>query len=373
MSGYKILYFVTEDWYFCSHRLPLAVAAKEAGYDVIVVTRVRNHGDVIRQAGLRLIPIELSRRGINPFTEFQLVLRLVSIYRHEKPDIVHHVAMKPALHGSLAALISNVRNTVNALAGLGWLFSSRSKGAKFLSTIVSIVFRILLNRGQVIVQNPDDQQFLLHLGIKESRLNLIRGSGVDIHLFIPQPEPFGVFTVILATRMLWDKGVGEFVEAARILRSRGVNARFVLVGDSDTENRAAIAQQQLKAWDDEKVIEWWGQRNDMPEVFASSHLVCLPSYYREGIPKVLLEAAACGRALISTDTPGCREIVRHGVNGVLVPIRDPNALADAIESLFNNDSLRHTMAAKSIEIAQAEFSQERVIADTFNVYRKLLN
>jgi len=367
----RVVYFVTEDWYFCSHRLPLAIAAREAGFDVTVITRVRKHGRAIQDAGLRLIPLELSRRGINPLSELRLTLRLTAIYQRERPDIVHHVAMKPVLHGSLAAWLAGTPHIVNAVAGLGWLFTSRSAGARILGTMIGAALRLLLNRGTVIVQNPDDQAFLIRLGVEPSRLVLIRGSGVDTRRFAPQPEPAGTPTVILASRMLWNKGVGEFVEAARMLRGRGVDARFVLVGDSDDENRAAISRTQLKTWHDENAVEWWGQRDDMPEVLAQSHIVCLPSY-REGLPKVLLEAAANGRAVITADTPGCREIVRDGINGLLVPAHDATALADAMESLLADPERRREMARRGIEIVRAKYSQEIVLAKTLDIYSEQL-
>jgi len=372
MNSPKLLFLVTEDWYFVSHRLPLAVAARQAGYAVTVVTRVGEHGHTIRNAGLRLIPIELSRRGKNPFPEMMLVAGLIAIYRRERPDIVHHVAMKPVLYGSLAARLAGVRHVVNALAGLGWLFTSESRLANVLGRGVRVAFRKLLNRGAVIVQNPDDMKWLVDLGIESSRIHLIRGSGVDVNRFALTPEPDGEPVVMLASRMLWHKGVGEFVAAARNLKQRGVAVRFVLVGDPDPANPASIPRGLLESWHAEGVMEWWGHRNDMAQVFAQSHLVCLPSYYREGLPKVLLEAAACGRAIVATDMPGCREIVRHGDNGLLVPPRDPLALAQAIATLVEDPALRAQMGARGRQLAVNEFSSERITGEVLALYQTLL-
>jgi len=369
MNPPKLLFLVTEDWYFVSHRLPLAVAARQAGYEVTVVTHVGEHGNTIRDAGLRLIPIELSRRGKNPFSEMMLIVRLIAIYRRERPDIVHHVAMKPVLYGSLVARFAGVRHVVNALAGLGWLFTSESRLAVALGRGVLFAFRMLLNRGAVIVQNPDDMRWLVVLGIEPSRIHLIRGSGVDVNRFSLTLEPNGEPVVVLASRMLWDKGVGEFVAAAKNLKQRGVAARFVLVGDPDPANPASIPPGLLESWHAEGVIEWWGHRNDMVQVIAQSHLVCLPSYYREGLPKVLLEAAACGRAIVTTDMPGCREIVSHGDNGLLVPPRDEAALTDALQALLQDPDRRIHMGARGRERAIQEFSVDKVVAETLALYR----
>ena len=371
MRAPKLLFLVTEDWYFVSHRLPLAVAACQAGYEVTVVTRVGEHGHTIRNAGLRLIPIEQIRRSKYPFLEMMLVARLIAIYRRERPDIVHHVAMKPMLYGSLAARLAGVRHVVNALAGLGWLFTSESRFAHVLGRGVRFAFRKLLNRGTVIVQNPDDMQWFIDLGIESSRIHLIRGSGVEVKRFAPTPEPNGEPVVVLASRMLWDKGVGEFVAAARNLKQRGVAGRFVLVGDSDPANPASIPLGLLESWHAEGVIEWWGHRNDMVQVFAQSHLVCLPSY-REGLPKVLLEAAACGRAIVTTDMPGCREVVSHGDNGLLVPPRNEAALADALQTLLQDPERRSRMGTRGRGRAVQEFSVDKVVAETLALYRGLL-
>jgi len=374
MSRPKILYFITEDWYFCSHRLPLALAARDAGYDVAVVTNVNEHADVIRRAGIRLIPFDLSRKGMNPASELAVLARLVALYRKEKPDIVHQVAMKPVLYGSLAARLSGVSRVVNALAGLGYIFTSDQPKARFLRPVIGSAFRGLLNsrRSRLILQNQDDRaKFIRKRFISEKRIRLIRGSGVDTAVFVPTPEPPGVPVVILPSRMLWDKGVREFVDAAGQLKKRGISARFVLVGDADPHNPSAIPTEQLTAWHAEGAVEWWGRREDMPAVFEQSHIVCLPSY-REGLPKVLLEAASCGRPIVTTDTPGCRDVVRQGENGLLVPVRGTAELADALQLLIEQPELRKKMGCKGREIVVSEFALEKVVAKTMNIYRELL-
>lgn len=369
MSGMrpKLLFFVTEDWYFCSHRLPLAVAAAKEGFEVVVITRVREHGDVIRHAGLRLISFEMSRRGWHLFRELAAVARLVGIYRRERPDIVHHVAMKPILYGSLAARLSGVPQVLNAFAGMGWVFTSISRNARLLRSLVSTAMRVLLVSTDAIVQNQDDAALIARWGVRG--IHLIRGSGVDTDLFVPTPEPEGPPLVLLPARMLWDKGVGEFVEMAGRLKAVGSEARFVLVGAPDPENPAAVPMAQLIEWQQQNLIEWWGARDDMPAVYAQAHIVCLPSY-REGLPKVLLEAAACGRAIVTTDTTGCRDAVANGDTGLLVPVKDAAALADAVHRLIREPETRRRMGALGRRRVIEHFSDGKIVAATLKLYRK---
>ncbi len=374
-SRKKILYFVTEDWYFCSHRLPLALAAKNAGYEVVVVTRVREHGNVIRSAGLKLVSLELDRTARGLLSQFKTVRNLISIYKKEKPDIVHHVAMMPVIYGSLVAKLTRVPAVVNALAGLGYIFTSSHLKARVIKTMISIAFRCLL-RGynyRTIFQNPDDRELLCQAGLLEEKGTvLIRGSGVDIDKFSPANTVDNqVPVVMLASRMLWDKGVGTFVEAARNLQLEGINAQFWLVGEGDSGNRNAVPIDQLKKWHDDKVIKWLGRCEDMVAVFSQIDIVCLPSSYGEGVPLVLIEAAACGKPIVTTDAPGCREIVRHNENGILIPQKNVEALIFALRDLIVDKSLRIKMGKKGREIACNEFSVEHVVGATLDVYKVL--
>jgi glycosyltransferase involved in cell wall biosynthesis len=366
----KLLFLVTEDWYFVSHRLSLAVAAREAGYDVAVATRARQHVEMIQRAGVRVIPFELSRRAGNPVLE---LLRLLSLYRSEHPDIVHHVALKPVFLGALAARLAGIPAQVNAVAGLGWLFISQGRKARWLSLSIRWILARLVNTPhcRVIVQNPDDAELLKEAGVTESYLRMIRGAGVDTSEFSPFPEPPEPICVVLASRILWDKGVSEFVKAARQLKKEGVKASFILVGKPDLDNPASVPEETLHAWQKEEVVEWWGHRDDMVAVFQSAHIVCFPSY-REGLPKVLLEAAACGRPIVTTDVPGCREVVREGVNGLLVPARNAQALSEALRCLIKNPELRAQMGRQSREIMLKDFSSEKVITQTLSVYKELI-
>lgn len=351
--------------------MPLAIAAINAGYEVCVLTQEHQHGDIIRKAGIRLIPFKMSRSSMNPFTEIAMFLRLLSVYKLERPDLVHHVAMKPVLYGSIAARIVGVSCVINALAGLGWLFTSSSGKASLLRRPLSLVLRMAMKHYISIVQNPDDVLALQQMGLHKHRIRMIRGSGVDTNIYTPRKLTDGIPLVILPARLLWDKGVGEFVEAARKIRQAGIVSRFALVGAPDPMNPASISVKQLNAWKEEGVVELWGQRNDMPDVYNQAQIVCLPSY-REGLPKSLIEAAASGRAIVTTDAPGCREVVRQGENGFLVPVGDVGALCDALLRLLSNAELCKTMGNKSRRIALDEFCLDRVVDTTLEIYQSCL-
>ncbi len=362
----RLLFVVTEDWYFVSHRLQLALSAKAAGYEVTVITRCSKQCEAIRAQGIEVIPFEMARRGLNPLGLMREVLALACIYRQLKPDIVHHVALRPVVVGGLAARLSGVRRVVSAIAGLGFAFTAGRDG--LLQAALRGLLRIALARGAVIVQNADDGAQVKRLGVAVQRLHLIAGAGVDVARFQPQHEPWGTPVVMLASRLLWDKGVGEFVAAARQLRGR---ARYVLVGAPDEGNPASVAEHDIAAWQGEGVVEWWGHREDMAATLKEASIVCLPSY-REGLPKVLLEAMACGKPCITTEAPGCRDAVRDGDNGLLVPVKDANALATAIARLLDDPELRRHMGERGRQRAVEEFSQERVIEATLSVYREVL-
>lgn len=365
----KLLFFVTEDYYFVSHRLALAVAAQADAYDVCVVTRVRECGDIIRGSGVRLIPFEIARSSLNPLGELFTLLRLIRIYRRERPDLVHHVAMKPVLYGSIAARLAGRPMVINAVAGMGWVFTSGSGATRWLERFVRGALKRALSTGTVIVQNPDDAQLLAGVGVPESQIRRVRGSGVDLRRFRPVTDIDDAPVVLLAARLLWDKGVGEYVAAARLLRKRGISARFLLAGQPDPVNPASVAASDVSAWVQEGVVEHVGWVTDMPGLLASVHIVCLPSY-REGLPKSLIEAAAAGKPIVTTDVPGCREAVRDGDNGLVVPSRDVQALADALERLIVDPVLRRQMGARGRARAEQEFGLDAVVQQTLAIYRE---
>ncbi len=370
----RILYLVTEDWYFCSHRLPVARAARDAGFEVVVATRVQDHGTQITDEGFRLVPLRWQRRSLHPWRELRVVAEVAGVYRHEKPDLVHHVALKPAVYGSVAARLARVPAAVNTVAGLGYVFTSRQWKARVLGGILKAAFRTLLKRPniRIILQNPDDRDLFAALcKPRPEQMVLIRGSGVDVEHFVPRPQPDDV-VVTMVSRMLWNKGVGDLVEAAKRLRGAGEPVRFLLVGSPDPENPASIPECQLTAWQEAGHVEWLGHRTDVADIWARSAIAVLPTTYGEGVPKCLLEAAACGRPIIATDTAGCREIVRDGENGLLVPTGDPGALVDAIRRLSRDPAMRADMGAKGRELVIGHFSEDTVVRQTLEVYRSLV-
>jgi glycosyltransferase involved in cell wall biosynthesis len=371
----KLLFVIAEDWYFWSHRLPIARAAQRNGYEVMIATRVRTYGQKIRDEGFQLIPLRLSRESYSPLNEFPAIHQLRQIYRNEEPDLVHQVGLKPILYGSIAALGQRNLRVINAFGGLGYLGASSTIKARYLRLAIWGAYRFLLNRPNhhVLLQNHEDKRLLItRLKVSPEKIAVIRGSGVDLDIFRPAQEPNGTPTVLLAARMLWNKGIEEFVEAAQLLRAKGVTARFAMVGDTDLGSPSAISRQQLLGWQCSGAVEWWGHQLDMPQVFRQANLVCLPSHGGEGVPKVLLEAAASGRAIVATDVPGCREIVRQDINGVLVSPRSPVTLAAAIEELLKDPGRRKRMGSCGREIAVSEFSQEAVVHQTLALYSELL-
>lgn len=369
-----LLFVVTEDWYFVSHRLSLARAALAAGYRVSVATRVRAHGAQIRAAGVDIIDVDFRRGGLNPLHDLRVLFDLIALYRRLEPDLVHHVALKPVVLGSFAARwIRNVA-IVNALGGLGYVFASPSRKASSLRPLVTRCLKISLGgrKSRLIVQNDDDRRLLTQRRIvNASAIRLVPGVGVDLRQYSHTDPASPPLLVVLPARMLKDKGVLEFVAAARALRHAGIAARFALVGAPDPENPASVSRAEIDAWVREGIVEDWGWRDDMPEVFRSAHVICLPSY-REGLPKVLLEAAAAGRAVVATDVPGCRDAVRHGVTGLLVPVRDEKSLAAAIRQLLVDEDQRNRFGANARMWAESEFAVERIIAQTLALYEELV-
>lgn len=368
MSARKILYLVTEDWYFVSHRLGLAIAAKESGFDVSVATRISKYRELIEDAGITLIETELSRRVGNPCLE---IAQIVKLYKRVRPDFVHHVALKPVLYGSIAAFLTRVPKVINAIAGLGWIFSSRSYRAYLLRVPLLFLLKRLLSRPNtsVIVQNPEDGDLLRRSGIRISAMHLIRGAGVDTDLFSPQPKCNSPIVVLLASRMLWSKGVGEFVSAAKILHAEGLKARFIIVGKPDLGNPNSIPLGILQEWGSGGYgVEWMGHQDNMPEIFRIAHIACLPSYYGEGIPKFLLESASCGLPIVTTNMPGCREVVSNGKNGFLVAPMNALELASALRCLILDGELRNLMAHHSRARALTEFSQSLIFPKIIDLY-----
>jgi lipopolysaccharide/colanic/teichoic acid biosynthesis glycosyltransferase len=360
---------------FYAYRMPLAKAATRAGFDVHVAAPPGRRKAAILAEGLTVHTLPMTRSGMNLYREATCVRHLYRLYRSVKPDLIHHLRLKPVLYGGIAAYAARVPAEVSMPTGLGHVFTAETIKTRLMRKMTlwgcKIAFRH--QNVRVIFQNPDDMEIFLHAKtLGKDRCALIRGSGVDISEFVATPEPPGQPVVVLAARMLRDKGIVEFVEAARILRQQGSQARFVLVGDTDPGNPTAISAAELEQWQAHGLIEWWGFRENMRSVLAQASIVCLPSY-REGVPKVLIEAAAAGRAIVAADVPGCREIVRHGQNGLLVPVKNAQALAESLSFLIDNPRLRVRMASKGRHLAVADFSMDRVITETFEIYRNVLS
>lgn len=370
----RLLYLVNIPRFFATHRLPLALAAQQAGYDVHVATSMYDEASIerIRAAGLPFYPLPLRQHSTSPLHELEALSAIVRLYRQLQPDIVHQVTIKAILYGGVAARLTGVPAVVNAVSGLGYVFIAPGAKVKLIRAGSLLIYRAALSHpnSRTIFQNPDDRDFFLRSRLlKPEQALVIKGSGVDVDVFQPEPEPEGPPVILFAGRLLWQKGAGEFVEAARRLQGR---ARFVIAGFGEAGNPLSVPPDKLEEWNSSGIIEWWGHRTDMPAVFAQSHIVCLPSSYGEGIPKVLIEAASCGRAIVTTDSPGCREITQHGENGLLVPVRDVDALCAALEKLIDNPALRQQMGAAGRRMVEAEFSLEQVNAQTLAVYQSLL-
>jgi glycosyltransferase involved in cell wall biosynthesis len=370
----RLLFVVTEDWYFVSHRLALAIAAKNAGYDVSVATRVDQHGAIIRDAGIGLHPVNFNRGGMRPLEEAACITSLVKLYREIKPDIVHHVAIKPVLYGALAARLSRIPAVVNALGGLGYVFSSNNRRASIIRLAVHPIMRFALGArtSRLILQNSGDRDRIVKAGLIDTKqIRLIRGAGVDPSQYLQTDTKIQPPLVILPARLLRDKGVGEFIEAIRLLRSKGVSARFALVGRPDPMNPASFTSEEIDRWTSEAIVENWGWRDDMANVYAQAQIVCLPSYH-EGLPKSLLEAAASGCAMVASDIPGCKEIVREGETGLLARPRDSKTLANALQMLIEDPGMRQRLGTRAKALVQESFSIARIAEETLQLYAELL-
>jgi glycosyltransferase involved in cell wall biosynthesis len=367
----KILLVANTDWYLYNFRLGLAQALRQRGDEVVLVSPNGPYAARLQEAGFRWVRFPMERRGLNPWTEWMTILRLYRLYRQEAPELVQHFTVKCVLYGSLACRMRGIKQVVNSVEGLGYVFTPGNGVRPWLRSIIKMIYRPALRGSWVIFHNPDDMEFFHKNRLADpQKMVMIRSSGVDLQKFSPRPYPEGVPLVILPARMLWDKGLKEFIEAAGLLRSEGIEARFALVGDVDEDNPMSVDTAQLKKWENEAVIEWWGWQEKMEDVYAQAAIVCLPSFYREGVPKALIEAAACGRPIVTSNVAGCREAVRQGENGLLVPVRDVPALAKALKQLLLDPDLRKKMGACSRKVAEEDFSIERINAETLAVYEK---
>lgn len=372
----KLLIIVNVDWFFYSHRLPVAIGALENGYEVHIATTFTSPScrELLSGKGFFLHELAFDRSGKNPISFLKNFIRIFKIFHLLKPDVVHLVTIQPVLLGGLAARAARTRRVVFAISGLGHIFLASSLPSRIRRLLVERLYRSALSikRRAVIFQNPEDQSMLSKIcSISVSESYLIPGSGVDLSVFSLKPIQEVQPLILMASRLLVTKGVREFVEAASILKNRGFAVRFQLIGDPDFSNPAAITLNELNDWRDQGLVEILGHRNDLNELMTQAHIVCLPSY-REGLPKVLCEAAACGRAVVTTDEPGCRDAIENGVTGLLVPSRDSLALSNALEYLLLNPDLIRSMGLAGRKRAEHFFDVNAAVNQHLDIYASLL-
>lgn len=370
----KIVYVVNVDWFFISHRLPLALHAIEEGDEVYLLTFDTGRKEELQQKGIHFVDIPFERSGSNPLHEIKCIRKLKQAYIRINPDIIHHITLKASLLGCIAAKLAHNGNVVNAISGFGYMFTEDRKG--LMQTVVKklIHFAFKSKSFSFILQNPDDVKSVKEMDlVPDDNIYLIKGSGVDLRVydyFVPQRHE--KVSCLFPARILRDKGVVEFIEAAMQLKNEYEGkVKFVLAGDCDEENPAVLHESELNSMLIPGYIEWIGYQKMMIPVFTSSDIVVLPSY-REGLPKSLIEACAIGRPIITTDAIGCRECVYDGENGFLVPVKDSESIAFALKKLFDNDELRLQMGKMSRKLAERDFSIDSVIEKTFAIYQNYI-
>lgn len=360
--------------FFLSHCLPLAVAAQKAGFEVHVATADGPDVQRIQSQGFTHHIVPFVRSGQNPLNELGTLLCLVKLFRRVKPAVVHLITIKPVLYGGIAARLTGIKSVVSAVSGLGTVFLADSGIARIRRGLVIRLYRAAFKQKRlaVIFQNPDDRDALLGLkALKIEQTRMIRGSGVALADYPYVLEPEGKLVVVMAARLLKDKGVFEFVEAARLLSKRGLSVEMRLLGSPDSGNPTSVTQQELDQWAAEGLVDLLGYRKDIAVQYGAANIVCLPSY-REGLPKSLVEAAACGRAVVTTDVPGCRDAITPDVTGLLVPVKDAVALAGAIQTLIEDAELRNNMGQAGRALAEEAFAIEIIVEQHMDIYRELL-
>jgi len=365
----RLLFVVNVDWFFVSHRLPIALAAMKNGYEVHLACALTNKAEQLQALGIKLHELPLSRSGTSVKAELKSFYAIYRLVKQLQPEVIHMVTIKPVLYAGIASRLLSVKTRVASISGLGFVFIAQGTKAALLRSLVARLYRLALRRDntQVIFQNPNDRDLFLKQGIIESHQTvMIRGSGVSLADYPVCPEPQETPVVMLVARLLIDKGVLEFVEAARQLKAKHTNVRMVLVGDTD-ENPKSVHSKQLEEWTKQGIVEHWGYSTDVAQTMAQSHIIVLPSY-REGLPKSLIEAAACGRAVITTDVPGCRDAITPDVSGLLVPVKNAVALTHAIEELLQNPDKRQQMGLAGRALAEQAFSIENVIQSHLMIY-----
>jgi glycosyltransferase involved in cell wall biosynthesis len=369
----KMLLVANTDWYLFNYRLSLGKFLRQLGYEVVMISPEGDYSGKLEAAGFRWLGWKVGRQSTALLDEMRALNNLRLLYRQEGPDLVHHFTMKPVLYGSIAARLAGIKGVVNSITGLGYIWLSNEPKARLLRALSKPIFQLGLSSRQMrmIFENEGDRSFFVNEGIvRQERVVVIGGVGVDVDYFSPQPENPGIPVILFPSRMLWDKGVGVVVEAARILRGK-VKARVVLAGKPDPGNPTSIDETVIQQWVQEGLVEYWGWQEDMRKVYQQSHIVVLPSFY-EGVSTALLEAAACAKPIVATDIPGCRAVVRHGENGFLVPVNDAHACAAALEKLVTEPELRKQMGRNGRKRILEDFTDQDVNIRTIAVYHTLL-
>ncbi len=369
----RLLYLVSDAGYFLAHRAALAKAAAAAGWQVEVATAPDPRQAEIAALGFPVHAVPFQRHSLNPFGEIRSLLAILSLYRRVKPDLVHHVTLKAVLLGGFAAKLAGVPARVHSITGVGHVFTERGARWRFLQGVIKrAVAFITPERARIITEHAADLETIAPSPAVRGRGRVILGSGVDLTLFSEAPlPPQPPFRLLLASRLIVKKGIEDYARAGRLLREKGLPVAFLLAGAPDETSPAAVPRAQLEAWHDAGDLEWLGARSDMPQLMASCHAVVLPSRYGEGVPRCLIEGAAVGRPLIASDLPGCKEICRHGENGLIVPQGDWQALAAAAERLASDPRKAERMGKEGRKLAESTFSNERVARETLAVYDEI--
>jgi len=375
----KIVLFANTDWYLYNFRLSTALQLKSQGIDVVMVSPRGDFHDRFQTHGIGWRELPMDRASLNPIREAGTLKKLVALLRTEQPDLLHSFTLKCAVYGAMAARIAKVPAVVNAVTGLGYVFSSDRPKARMLRPIVSLLMRSTLGQGhsRIILQNSDDASAFESLKLAPAEnIRLIRSSGVNTSRFSPVLRECGEgkpLRVLLAARLVWEKGIQEFVDASRLLKQQGRAMEFLLAGMPDPGNPRSVSRQQATAWQDAGLVTWLGHVDDMAGLLGTVDVMALPSYYREGVPKSLIEAAASGVALVTTNLPGCREVVTaDGEDGLYVEPRHAQSLATALARLDDDRELLMRLGLRARQKALADFDEQVVVQRTCDVYTELV-
>lgn len=370
----KLLFICNDDWFFLSHRISIAKEAIENGYKVYLAAKLSSSEKEIRELGIILKPISIDRCKSNFFGSLVLFFQILSLIYEIKPKIIHAITIKPVIFGGIASRIYNKGSFVASISGLGYLFISKKIKDRILKFLVIILYKFALNQKslKVIFQNSNDLNFMRKAcNLSSNKIVLIKGSGVDLNFFKPQKYVLENNNILFASRLLRTKGVIEFYRSALQLKSK--KYQFLLAGKIDKQGPDRISLDQINSWEQEGILKYLGDVKNIRDLIIDSEIVVLPSYYGEGLPKILIEAAACGKPIITTDHPGCRDAVKENISGLLIPIKDSNALSLAVQKIMNSASLRKSMGFAAREFAISNFDINFVVKKHIEIYKSLIS